>query len=264
MPAAMPMQSEPRGPTKPDAGVMATRPAMAPVQMPTTVGLPRIIHSTSIQVNAAVAVAICVTSMAMPACMPAVTAEPALKPNQPTHNSEAPMKVSTMLWLGPVSLRLPRTRHAISPATPELMCTTVPPAKSRTLTHASAFAAARNPSGPQTQCALGERARDQRRGDDGEGQLEADVDRLGNGRRQRIGIADALGYVAHDALQEGAVEPSDERGSRSECQAVGDDQPENADQTGDGETRHHGVAHVLLADHAAVGQAETWYGHHQN
>jgi len=28
---------------------------------------------------------------------------------------------------------------------------------------------------------------------------------------------------------------------------VGADQPENADETGDGEARHHGVAHVLLA-----------------
>ena len=58
-----------------------------------TVGLPRIIHSTSIQVNAAVAVAMCVTAIAMPACMPALTAEPALKPNQPTHSSEAPINV---------------------------------------------------------------------------------------------------------------------------------------------------------------------------
>src|SRR5207245_481450 len=33
--------------TKPDAGVMATRPAIAPVQMPTTVGLPRVIHSAA-------------------------------------------------------------------------------------------------------------------------------------------------------------------------------------------------------------------------
>ena len=152
----MPMHSEPTGPTKPDAGVMATRPATAPVQMPTTVGFPRIIHSTSIQVNAAAEVAMCVTVIAMPACIPAVTAEPALKPNQPTHNSDAPMNVSTMLWFGPVSLRLPSMRHAISPATPELMCTTVPPAKSRTLTHASEFAAARNPSGPHTQWATGE------------------------------------------------------------------------------------------------------------
>ena len=46
----------------------------------------------------AVAVAIWVTAIAMPACMPAVTAEPALKPNQPTHSSEAPIMVSTMLW----------------------------------------------------------------------------------------------------------------------------------------------------------------------
>ena len=137
------------------AGVIATRPATAPVQMPITVGLPRMAHSTNIQVSAAVAVAICVTVMAMPACMPAVTAEPALKPNQPTHSREAPMKVSTMLWAGPVSLRLPSINAAIRPATPELMCTTVPPAKSRTFTSPSLLAALRNPSGPHTQCAMG-------------------------------------------------------------------------------------------------------------
>ena len=62
----------------------------------------------------ATAVAIWVTVIAMPACMPAVTAEPALKPNQPTHSSEAPMKVSTMLWAGPVSLRLPSIRSRTS------------------------------------------------------------------------------------------------------------------------------------------------------
>jgi hypothetical protein len=78
------MAIDPVGPTKPDAGVIATRPATAPVQIPTRVGLPRIAHSTSIQVNAATAVAIWVTAMAIPACVPAATAEPALKPNQPT------------------------------------------------------------------------------------------------------------------------------------------------------------------------------------
>ena len=87
------MANEPIGPTKPEAGVIATRPATAPEQMPRTVGLPRIIHSTSIQVKPAVAVAVCVTSIAMPACIPAETAEPALKPNQPTHSSEAPIMV---------------------------------------------------------------------------------------------------------------------------------------------------------------------------
>ena len=134
---------------------MATRPATAPEQMPTTVGLPRCAHSTSIQVKPATAVAICVTVMAMPACMPAVTAEPALKPNQPTHSSEAPMKVSTMLCGGPVSLRLPRQIAHIRPATPELICTTVPPAKSSTLIMASALPDDSMPSEPQTQCATG-------------------------------------------------------------------------------------------------------------
>src|SRR5262245_2012951 len=162
MPAAAPMATDPTGPTKPEAGVMATRPATAPVQIPMTVGLPRNIHSTSIQVKPAVAVAMWVTSMAMPACRPADTAEPALKPNQPTHNIEAPMKVNTMLCAGPESLRLPSTRQAIRPATPELTCTTVPPAKSSTLNQpakspfSSVLAALKMPSGPQTQCATGE------------------------------------------------------------------------------------------------------------
>src|SRR5215470_9991431 len=149
------MASEPAGPTKPDAGVIATRPATAPVQIPTTVGLPRIAHSTNIHAEAAVAVAICVTVIAMPACMPAVTAEPALKPNQPTHSSEAPMNVSTMLWPGPESLRLPRQIAHIRPATPALICTTVPPAKSRTLNQASELPLDMKPSAPQTQCASG-------------------------------------------------------------------------------------------------------------
>ena len=65
---------------------MATRPATAPEAMPMTVGLPRCAHSTNIQVRDATAVAIWVTVIAMPACTPALTAEPALKPNQPTHS----------------------------------------------------------------------------------------------------------------------------------------------------------------------------------
>src|SRR5215470_14940921 len=150
------MAKAPTGPTKPEAGVMATSPATAPEHIPTTVGLPFSAHSTSIQVKAATAVAICVTSMAMPACIPALTAEPALKPNQPTHNSEAPMKVSTMLCAGPVSARLPSTRQHIRPAVPELTCTTVPPAKSSTFTKLCALDQLNMPSGPHTQWAIGE------------------------------------------------------------------------------------------------------------
>src|SRR3954454_8108178 len=121
MPAAMPMNIDPTGPTKPEAGVIATSPATAPVQMPTTVGLPRFIHSTIIQVKPANAVAMWVTSIAIPACNPAVTADPALNPNQPTHSIEAPMNVRTILWGGTASLRLPSMMAHTKPATPELI-----------------------------------------------------------------------------------------------------------------------------------------------
>ena len=52
---------------------------------------------TDIQVSAAVAVAIWVTAFAMPALALAPTGEPAFKPNQPTHSSEAPTRLSTRL-----------------------------------------------------------------------------------------------------------------------------------------------------------------------
>jgi hypothetical protein len=90
-PAAMPIASAPPGKTKPEAGVIATRPATAPDTMPSTDGLPRAAHSMNIQASAAAAVATMVTSIAMPARPSAATAEPALKPNQPTHSSEAPI-----------------------------------------------------------------------------------------------------------------------------------------------------------------------------
>src|SRR5580704_8643644 len=90
-PAATPMTMAPPGRTKPDAGVIATRPATAPEAAPSTDGLPLAIHSANIQPRAAAAVAICVTVIAMPARPLAATAEPALKPNQPTHSSEAPI-----------------------------------------------------------------------------------------------------------------------------------------------------------------------------
>src|SRR5215475_8326585 len=99
-PAATPMMSAPLGSTKPDAGVTATRPATAPEAMPSTEGLPLAIHSANIQPSAAAAVAIWVAAMAMPARTSAATADPALKPNHPTHRSEAPITVSTRLCGG--------------------------------------------------------------------------------------------------------------------------------------------------------------------
>src|SRR5271168_5269476 len=135
-PARRPMITAGVGPTKPDAGVIATRPATAPEAMPSTLGLPLLTHSANIQPSAAAAVANCVTSIAMPARPSAAPADPALNPNQPTHNNEAPIRVKVRLYGAidslPYPRRLPSTRALARPATPALICTTVPPAKSNT------------------------------------------------------------------------------------------------------------------------------------
>src|SRR5215467_7518692 len=98
------MMSAPLGSTKPDAGVTATRPATAPEAAPSTEGLPLAIHSANIHPSAAAAVAICVTAIAIPARPFAATAEPALKPNQPTHSIDAPITPSARLYGAMLSL----------------------------------------------------------------------------------------------------------------------------------------------------------------
>jgi ammonium transporter, Amt family len=75
-----------------------------------------------------------VTRKAEPARPSATSALPALKPNQPNQSSAAPSAVRAMLEGNMASLpkpmRLPSTSASTSPATPALMWTTVPPAKS--------------------------------------------------------------------------------------------------------------------------------------
>ena len=66
--------------------------------------------------------------------LPAETAEPALKPNQPNHSSPAPIMTRVRLC-GRIGsrfqpIRRPSTMARASPAAPALMCTAVPPAKS--------------------------------------------------------------------------------------------------------------------------------------
>src|ERR1700683_1186030 len=141
------------GPTKPEAGVIATRPATAPEQMPSTEGLPLMSHSVNIQASAAAAVAMWVAANAMPARPSEATAEPALKPNQPTHRSDAPTTVG-VVWYGataplPSPWRLPSISALASPAIPALICTTVPPAK-------SSCVALSQPEGSHIQCATGQ------------------------------------------------------------------------------------------------------------
>src|SRR5262249_46681054 len=141
------------GPTYPDAGVMATRPATAPEAAPRTVGLPRVAHSVNIQPSAAADAAVLVARNALAASPLASSALPALKPNQPNHSSPAPITVIGRLcgcigWC-PYPRRLPSTMAHTSAETPDEMCTTVPPAKS------SAPSFFSQPPSPHTQCASG-------------------------------------------------------------------------------------------------------------
>ncbi|MNT36119.1 hypothetical protein D3C72_1721810 [compost metagenome] len=92
-PATTPMISAPTGPTRPAAGVMPTRPAIAPEAAPSIEGLPLMAHSVNSQASTAPAVAIIVLKKARVAFSLAASAEPALKPNQPTHSRAAPTKV---------------------------------------------------------------------------------------------------------------------------------------------------------------------------
>src|SRR5580704_5152225 len=99
-PAATPIINAPPAVTKPQAGVMTTRPATAPEQKPSTLGLPRQIHSAIGQTNEATAVAMVVVIKALAATTSAATALPALKPYHPTQSIPVPMAQITMLWGG--------------------------------------------------------------------------------------------------------------------------------------------------------------------
>src|SRR5262245_52605603 len=100
MPAAAPITIDDIGPTKPDAGVIATNPATAPEAAPSIVGFPFSIHSKNIHERVAAAAAVFVATNALTARPFAATAEPALNPNQPTQSSEAPITVSGRLCGG--------------------------------------------------------------------------------------------------------------------------------------------------------------------
>src|SRR6185369_903988 len=96
-PTIRPKAIAPIGPTQPQAGVIATSPATAPDAAPSIEGLPLNIHSRNIQDNAAAAVATKVLAKTMPVVPLASRLEPALKPNQPTHSSDAPIIVIVRL-----------------------------------------------------------------------------------------------------------------------------------------------------------------------
>ena len=156
-PAIKPIHRALIGVTNPEAGVIATNPATAPEIPPRALGLPFRIHSAASHPQAAAAAPNCVATNALVAKLLAASADPALKPNHPTHNRHAPIKLSTTECGGigrcGYPSRLPRYSAVISALTPLVTCTTVPPAKSRHgIPSPVAF---RNPPAPQTICAIG-------------------------------------------------------------------------------------------------------------
>ena len=98
------MMIAPPGPTKPQAGVMATRPATAPEAAPNIEALPLLSASPAIHDKVAAAVATKVLTKASAVRPLASKLEPALKPNQPTHNKAAPTMVNVRLWGAMASL----------------------------------------------------------------------------------------------------------------------------------------------------------------
>src|SRR5713101_6472557 len=93
----MPTMTAPLGFTYPQAGVMTTKPATAPEQKPSKLGLPLTIHSAIGQTKEATAVAIVVVVNALAAITSAPTALPALNPYHPTQSIPVPIIQSTML-----------------------------------------------------------------------------------------------------------------------------------------------------------------------
>ena len=103
----------------------------------------RRIHSRAPQVKAATPAASVVVMKAWAPTPSAARAEPALKPYQPTQSMPVPTAQSTMLCgvmaFLPKPMRGPRMMQSRSADQPEVMWTTVPPAKSIALMEALAF-----------------------------------------------------------------------------------------------------------------------------
>ena len=139
--------------TNPAPGVIATNPTTRPVEAPTRVGFPSLITSINIQDIMALALASAVVINACAASPFAANALPALNPNHPNHKINAPSATNGMLCtryaVCSYPLRLPRIMENTSALTPELICTTFPPAKS------TDPISARNPPCPHTMCAIG-------------------------------------------------------------------------------------------------------------
>ena len=127
MPPSAPIAIDASGLTKPAAGVIATSPATAPLAAPSAVGLPLTNQSIRIQAMVAAAAVLVATNALVPN-PPAPSALPALNQNPSAQDRER--KVVRRHRLGWEATPFPDHHRRHQRRNPELMCTTVPPAKS--------------------------------------------------------------------------------------------------------------------------------------
>src|SRR3989338_10700064 len=96
-PAMTPIAMAAIGPTKPEAGVIATSPHTAPVAAAIAEGFLFSAHERKVHVSAEAAAAVLVTTNALAESTPEASAEPALKPNHPNQRRTAPRMTKGML-----------------------------------------------------------------------------------------------------------------------------------------------------------------------
>ena len=153
MPAAKPMNSAGNGLTNPEAGVIATSPGTHPEMAPKTLGLRPLAHSINTHPRAAAAAAKWVATKALVARLDArVEAEPAY-PEQ-ARTDETDDQVMRLHRFVRIAQALPTYNAVTSADTTEVMCTTVPPAKSKQGTFPPK-AAFKKPPFAQTMWAIG-------------------------------------------------------------------------------------------------------------
>jgi hypothetical protein len=105
--------------------------------------------------------------------------------------------------------------------------------------------------------------RDQRRGDDGEHELEGAEGQRGDCQGEVAGVAGKGEFGVGDVLEADEVEVADELPAVAEGQAEADHGPQHADEAHGEEVLHEHAEYVLGPDHSAVeeGQAR---GHEQH
>jgi hypothetical protein len=217
-----------------------------------------------------------VLSMALPASSPEASAEPALKPNQPTQSSDQGEHevVRRHVFLAvALSLADHEAAHQGGDAGVEMDDQAAGEVEHARRTEEAAAPypvshrhideeqpQAHEPHHRRELHAFGEGAGDDRRRDDGEGRLIHQEDVL----RHRLGeIVDA----AQQILAEGARQRADhavQRPAIGEGQRIAGHEPQHRHQRGDREGLHAGREHVLLAHHAGVEQRQARDVHHQH